>query len=221
MCHGLSHSTSAPRSGPKMSETEEAAKVATNITAAHRESEASGSSSERAGEDQPTPAKKKRNRRGKHRRRWKPYSKMTPEERQQAESREAARAARRERGLVGKPAAPWNTTQFIMDNHDCGEVNLTNASISRTISLGSYSASDEGPYESPEESGVESEVFWNRDYEMVVAELEEEELRDLSHSELVKQCLQLKEEVRRLREEKTATLVQPSSLPPPPGPLRE
>ena len=200
------------------SETEETKMAA---VAERRESGAasplSGSSSERVPEDQ-TPAKKKRHRRGKHRRRWKPYSKMTPEERQQAESREAARAARRERGLVGKPSAPWNTTQFIMDDHDCGEVNLSNTSISRTISIGSCSVSDEGANESPEESGVESEVFWNRDYEMVVAEMEEEELRGLSHGELVKQCLQLREEVRRLREETSGSTQQPSSPPPPPPP---
>lgn len=163
----------------------------------------SGSSSERA-EDH-TPPKKKRHRRGKHRRRWKPYSKMTPEEKQQAESREAARAAKRERDLMGKPAAPWNTTQFIMEEHGCGEMNLSTCSINRTISVGSCSASEEDAYdESLEESGVESGVFWNRDYETVVAEMEEESLRALSHVELVQQCLQLKEEVRRLREEKSS-----------------
>lgn len=177
-----------------------------------RESEASprsGSSSERA-EDQ-TP-KRKRHRRGKHRRRWKPYSKMTLEERQQAESREAARAAKREREMMGKPAAPWNTTQFIMEEHGCGEMNLSTSSISRTISLGSISGSDdeEGVYDSPEESGVESGVFWNRDYETVVAEMEEESLRALSHTELVQQCLQLKEENRRLREE-NSSLTQTAS----------
>ena len=165
----------------------------------------SGSSSERA--DEQTPNKRRRHRRGKHRRRWKPYSKMTPEERQQAESREAARAAKRERDMMGKPAAPWNTTQFIMEEHECGEMNLSTSSISRTISVGSISASDEEADESWEESGVESGVFWNRDYETVVAEMEEESLRGLTHTELVQQCLQLKEENRRLREE-NSTLTQ-------------
>lgn len=179
-----------------MSETEETKNNPGESEASPRSGSSSG---ERGAEDQATPAKKKRHRRGRHRRRWKPYSKMTPEERQQAESREAARAAKRERDLMGKPAAPWNTTQFIMEDHDCGEVKL--GSVSRTISLGSCSASDEGGYDSPEESGVESGVFWNRDYEMVVAEMEEEELQGLSRDELVKQCLQLREEVRRLREE--------------------
>ena len=184
----------------------------TEMETSRRESEASprsGSSSERA-EDQ-TP-KKKRHRRGKHRRRWKPYSKMTLEERQQAESREAARAAKREREMMGKPAAPWNTTQFIMEEHGCGEMNLSTSSVSRTISLGSISGSDdeEGVYDSPEESGVESGVFWNRDYETVVAEMEEESLRVLTHTELVQQCLQLKEENRRLREE-NSSLTQTAS----------
>lgn len=177
------------------------------MDASRRESETSprsGSSSERA-EDQ-TP-KRKRHRRGKHRRRWKPYSKMTPEERQQAESREAARAAKRERDLMGKPAAPWNTTQFIMEEHGCGEMNLSSGCVTRSISLGS-SASDEDPCDSPGESGVESGVFWNKDYETVVAEMEEESLSALSHVELVRQCLQLKEENRRLREENSSLTQQ-------------
>jgi protein HEXIM1/2 len=177
-----------------------------------RESEASPrseSSSERA--EDATPGKKRRHRRGKHRRRaWKPYSKMTPEERQQAESREAARAARRERNLMGKPAAPWNTTQFIMEDHETvGEMNLSTSSVSRTISVGSSASDEDAAYESPEESGVESGVFWNRDYENVVAELEEEELRGLSQAELVQRCLQLREEVRRLREEKSSLAQMP------------
>ena len=133
---------------------------------------------------------------------------MTPEERQQADSREAARAAKREREMMGKPAAPWNTTQFIMEEHGCSEMNLSTSSVNRTISLGS-SVSDEEPYESPGESGVDSGVFWNRDYEAVVAEMEEEGLSVLSHTELVRQCLQLKEENRRLREE-NSSLTQPA-----------
>jgi hypothetical protein len=139
---------------------------------------------------------------------------MTHEERQQAESREAARAAKRERDMMGKPTAPWNTTQFIMEEHGCGEMNLSTSSVSRTISLGSCSASEEeeGVYDSPEESGVESGVFWNRDYETVVAEMEEESLRALSHGELVQQCLQLKEENRRLREE-NSDLTQTTASP--------
>ena len=134
---------------------------------------------------------------------------MTPEERQQAESREAARAAKRERELMGQPAAPWNTTQFIMEEHGCGKLNLSASALSRTISVGS-SVSEEEPYDSHEESGVESGVFWNRDYETVVAEMEEERLSGLKHGDLVQQCLQLQEENRRLREE-NSNLVQATS----------
>lgn len=108
---------------------------------------------------------------------------------------------------MGKPAAPWNTTQFIMEEHGCGEMNLSG--VTRSISLGS-SASEEEPCDSQGESGVESGVFWNRDYETVVAEMEEESLSALSHVELVRQCLQLKEENRRLREE-NSTLSQPAT----------
>jgi protein HEXIM1/2 len=201
MCHGLAAFQTKLGS---MSETEDTKHNRRESEASQRSGSSSGG--ERGTEDQTTPARKRRHRRGKHRRRWKPYSKMTPEERQQAESREAARAAKRERDLMGKPAAPWNTTQFLMEDAGCGEFKLD--SVSRTLSLGSGSASDEGGLESPGESGVESGVFWNRDYDMVVAdyekvvaEIEEEELRGLSREELVKLCLQLRAELRTLREE--------------------
>lgn len=165
-----------------------------------RESETSprsGSSSERADEQT---SKKRRHRRGKHKRRWKPYSKMTLEERQKAESREAARAARRERELVGKPAAPWNTTQFIMEEHSCEEMNFV-PQMSRTISVGS-SVSEEEYYESPEESAAESGVFWNRDFETVCQQMEIEQLSELSKTELVRQCLQLREEEKSWQQSK-------------------
>ena len=56
------------------------------------------------------------------------------------------------------------------------------------------SLSDEEYYDSPDESATESGVFWNKDFESVCRQLETEELSELSKAELVRECLQLRED---------------------------
>ena len=55
---------------------------------------------------------------GKHRRKWKPYNKLSWEERQELDEAETKRACmkREERFASGHPVAPYNTTQFIMED---------------------------------------------------------------------------------------------------------
>lgn len=95
----------------------------------HPSAEASGEESgvkENDGKDDSLQAKKKRCRRkrkaGDHHRvhRWKPYAEMTWEEKQQQEEQEALRAnqKRDKRFASGQPMAPYNTTQFLMEQHD-------------------------------------------------------------------------------------------------------
>uniref|UniRef100_H2Y9M5 Uncharacterized protein n=1 Tax=Ciona savignyi TaxID=51511 RepID=H2Y9M5_CIOSA len=59
----------------------------------------------------------------KKKRKWKPYSKMTWEEKREAEEREQLRADRIRCEMIkrGRPVAPYNTTQFIMAEHDTYE----------------------------------------------------------------------------------------------------
>lgn len=66
--------------------------------------------------------KRKRRRRqkgGKNHRRWKPYDKMSWTEKQALEEKETRRATlkREEAFASGHPVAPYNTTQFLMDDH--------------------------------------------------------------------------------------------------------
>ncbi|WAR06543.1 HEXI1-like protein [Mya arenaria] len=62
---------------------------------------------------------RRRQRGGKNHRRWKPYDKMSWTEKQALEEKETKRAnQKRENAFAsGHPVAPYNTTQFLMDDH--------------------------------------------------------------------------------------------------------
>ncbi|KAM5135043.1 protein HEXIM1-like [Mantella aurantiaca] len=70
--------------------------------------------------------KRHRRRPSKKKRPWKPYNKLTWEEKKRLEEREAQRASRvrAEMFAKGQPVAPYNTTQFLMDDHDLEEPDL-------------------------------------------------------------------------------------------------
>lgn len=154
-----------------------------------------------------TPVGRKRHRRGKHRRKWKPYSSMTWEEKRAVEAKESARAARREADLAGKPSAPWNTTQFIMEDRGCNEVRIPTPRASRTLSLDD-SLSEEDLYESPEDELFEQSSLLEQDFESTYQEVAAERLQGLSKAELVEECLGLERELNSTQVESKEELAR-------------
>ena len=137
---------------------------------------------------------RKKHRRGKHRR--KPYAKLSAEEKRKLEVKEAARAARRQASLQGRPAAPWNTTQFIMEDRGTTDVQFPIPRASRTMSMDSFSVSEDGEtYDSPEDEIFEHGQFLEQDFESACQEMASERLSRLSKSELVQQCVELEHEL--------------------------
>ena len=166
-----------------------------------KSSPASGSESDKGVDlSERPPIIRKRRRRGKHRRKWKPYSSMSLEEKRAVEVREAARAARREAELAGKPSAPWNTTQFIMEDRGCNEVRIPTPRASRTLSLDD-SLSDEDLYESPEDELFEQQTLMEQDFESTYQEVASERLQGLSKAELVEECLGLERELHAAQDQ--------------------
>jgi len=153
------------------------------------------------------PTVRKRHRRGKHRRKWKPYSSMTWEEKRAVDAREAARAAKREAQLAGRPSAPWNTTQFIMEDRGCNNVQIPTPRASRTLSL-EDSLSDEDLYESTEDDLFEENSFLEQDFESTYQEVASERLQGLSKSDLVEECLALERELDVARNQGREEMVQ-------------
>ena len=86
---------------------------------------------------------KKKHRRGKKRNKpkWKPYTKMTQEERRRWDVYEESRIAKKEAELAVKsrrPVAPFNTTQFLMEDRTDSQVYKPHPSeISRCVSFDS------------------------------------------------------------------------------------
>ncbi|XP_046709365.1 protein HEXIM1 [Silurus meridionalis] len=168
--------------------------------------------------------KKHRRRPSKKKRRWKPYFKLTWEEKKELDERESARASRvrAEMFAKGLPVAPYNTTQFLMEEHDREEPDLNTERCNRR-SFGANrsedTASEEDCFEPDDEEeeegdgaeGGESDgmgraagaggEFLQRDFSETYERYHVETLQNMSKQELVREYLELEKSMSRLEEE--------------------
>ncbi|XP_035537561.1 protein HEXIM1 [Morone saxatilis] len=168
---------------------------------------------------------KKRHRRSKtskKKRNWKPYYKLSWEERKALEEKETARASRvrEEMFAKGLPVAPYNTTQFLMDEHDREEPDLnTESGVRRPSGVGGR-MEDTGSEEElcdnevtddddgsgggsdgigrPGNAGGE---FLQRDFSETYEMYHVESLQNMTKQELVQEYLELEKCMSRLEEE--------------------
>lgn len=162
---------------------------------------------------------KKRHRRGKtKKRKWKPYYKLSWQERRELEERETERANHLRESMFahGQPVAPYNTTQFLMEDHNVQEPNfafIPNIQKNQVVKEGKKAAagSSEEFYSSPED-----EDFLQRQFSEVYEDVHAERLNAMSKGELVVEYMQLEERVERLerelkecRSKKRTTLIAP------------
>ncbi|KAJ8414290.1 hypothetical protein AAFF_G00051600 [Aldrovandia affinis] len=163
--------------------------------------------------------KKHRRRPSKRKRRWKPYFKLSWEEKKELDERETARASRMRAEMFAKglPVAPYNTTQFLMEEHDREEPDLNTELGGRRI-LGACrsedTASEEDCFEPDEEedgSGGGSDgmgrpgnaggEFLQRDFSETYEKYHVESLQNMTKQELVREYLELEKCMSRLEEE--------------------
>ena len=160
--------------------------------------------------------KRRRNRRkhkgGRHHRgrKWKPYSKMTWDEKKSLEERETRRACmkREERFASGQAMAPYNTTQFLMDQHDSMDASQLEEGlgveggdppapraprVSGEGGSGSVESSDEY-YDSPNDE----EIFLQKDFTEAYENYHAERLQSLTKDELIKEHLELEAKIERM-----------------------
>ena len=141
---------------------------------------------------------------GKRHRNWKPYAKLTWEERQKLDERETRRACKRreQRFASGHPLAPYNTTQFLMDQHPPGgdneggvqgNQNLQGGDQGSNSALDSYGSCSES-YDSPNDE----DIFLEKDFSEAYETFHAERLQDMSKEELIKELLDLEAKVDRL-----------------------
>ncbi|CAO2645624.1 Protein HEXIM2 [Lemmus lemmus] len=177
--------------------------------------------------------KKHRRRPSKKKRHWKPYYKLTWEEKKKFDEKQSLRASRvrAEMFAKGQPVAPYNTTQFLMDDHDQEEPDLKTGLYPKRAAAKSDDTSDEDFVEEVGSSSGENEAgdsdgqgrahgeFQQRDFSEAYERYHTESLQRLSKQELVRDYLDLErrlsqaeQETRRLQQLQGHPSRQPCQL---------
>ena len=140
--------------------------------------------------------KRKKHRRGK-RRRNKPYHTLTTEEKKRVDEKAQERYERRQQTFarLRRPVAPENTTQFLMEDREEMEPRLPSPSRVPPIRHHSHSVDSSGvdseTYESPEDDGLETELFLEEDFANAYQEHHMERLQSMGKEELMDEYLSL------------------------------
>nr|XP_020461211.1 protein HEXIM-like [Monopterus albus] len=166
--------------------------------------------------------KRHRRRTSKKKRNWKPYYKLSWEERKALEEKETARASRLREEMFAKglPVAPYNTTQFLMDEHDREEPDLnTETGVRRPSGVGGRmedTGSEEDFFDNDEEedddgsgggsdgigrAGNAGGEFLQRDFSETYEMYHVESLQNMTKQELLQEYLELEKCMSRLEEE--------------------
>lgn len=167
--------------------------------------------------------KRHRRRNSRKKRNWKPYYKLSWEERKALEEKETARASRLREEMFAKglPVAPYNTTQFLMDEHDREEPDLnTETGARRPSGVGGRmedTGSEEDLFDNEEEEeddgsggggsdgigrpGNAGGEFLQRDFSETYEMYHVESLQNMTKQELVQEYLELEKCMSRLEEE--------------------
>ena len=149
---------------------------------------------------------------GRHHRKWRPYTTLTWDERRVVDERETRRACqkREQRIASGQPMAPYNTTQFLMEQHDTTEPMFAAAADHagaprprrRTRSgqgggSGSESSPDE-PFDSADEADFDDsddiaggETFLEREFSEAYENVHAERLQNMTKDDLVREYIEL------------------------------
>lgn len=154
--------------------------------------------------------KKHRRRPSKKKRHWKPYYKLTWEEKKKFDEKQSLRASRirAEMFAKGQPVAPYNTTQFLMDDHDQEEPDLKTGLYPKRTAAKSDDTSDEDFMEEAGEEdggsdgmGGDGSEFLQRDFSETYERYHAESLQNMSKQELIKEYLELEKCLSRMEDE--------------------
>ncbi|XP_051850850.1 protein HEXIM2 [Antechinus flavipes] len=147
--------------------------------------------------------------RRKHRRRsskrkrhgWRPYLELSWAEKQQRDEQQSQRASRvrEEMFAKGQAVAPYNTTQFLMDDHDLEEPDLGNPQ--GAPHQGSGWEEEDGGTGDIDGRGKAQGEFLQRDFSETYEHYHVESLQGRSKQELVRDYLELEKRLSRAEEE--------------------
>lgn len=153
-------------------------------------------------------SKRNHNRPGK---RYVPYSKLSWEEKKQRDERDTKRAfkLREQINAKGRPSAPYNTTQYLMAEHDLEEPDLGShahmqsdgeeAPLRSRVPSNSCDDSDfDDDYNESPEDEIYEQKFFEKDFTEAYEQVHVENLHSMSKSELVREFMLLEERVENM-----------------------
>ncbi|GCB61754.1 hypothetical protein scyTo_0011371 [Scyliorhinus torazame] len=179
---------------------------------------------------------KKRHRRrpSKKKRRWKPYFKLSWEEKKKLDERESVRAAktRAEMFAKGFTVAPYNTTQFLMEEHNQEEPDLNTGAGPGGAGGGGPAACPRRAAKADETSEEEEEAdeeeqqdsgsdgmggdgggeFLRRDFSETYERYHAESLQNMTKQELIREYLELEKCLSRLEDENNRLRGRPDGV---------
>ncbi|XP_050406371.1 protein HEXIM1 [Patella vulgata] len=159
--------------------------------------------------DQQGNSRKRKRRRikgGKHHRKWKPYDKLTWSEKKALEEKETIRATqkRQEAFASGHPIAPYNTTQFLMEDHIQSEASPDLLEVENGENLNvSVSSKHRDSFNSDGSSDSDycaddDETFLAKEFSEAYDNIHAERLQTMSKEQLVKDFVELERKVETL-----------------------
>lgn len=133
---------------------------------------------------------------------WKPYHKMTWEEKRKINERDTIRAERRREEIrqKGRPIAPYNTTQFLMDEHDTFEPDLRDSSPDCYTQSPAFNISKSEDVEEVE-SLTSDESFYEKDFSEMYERTHAEALHSMSKEKLIEGYVELEHRIEFLEKE--------------------
>ncbi|XP_041029379.1 protein HEXIM1-like [Carcharodon carcharias] len=156
------------------------------------------------------PKRRHRRRPSKKKRRWKPYFKLSWEEKKKLDERESVRAAktRAEMFAKGFTVAPYNTTQFLMEEHNQEEPDLNTGVCPKRAGRSDETSEEEELDEEEQDSGSDGMggdgggEFLQKDFSETYEKYHAESLQNMTKQELIREYLELEKCLSRLEDEK-------------------
>lgn len=151
--------------------------------------------------------KKHRRRPSKKKRHWKPYYKLSWEEKKKFDEKQSQRASqlRAEMFAKGQPVAPYNTTQFLMEDHDQEEPDLKTGLYPKRSATKSDDTSEEDFLEEEDGGsdgmGGDGSEFLQKDFSETYERYHVESLQNMSKQELIQEYLELEKCLSRMEDE--------------------
>uniref|UniRef100_A0A670YXE6 HEXIM P-TEFb complex subunit 1 n=1 Tax=Pseudonaja textilis TaxID=8673 RepID=A0A670YXE6_PSETE len=151
--------------------------------------------------------KKHRRRPSKKKKHWKPYYKLSWEEKKKFDEKQSQRASRMRAEMFakGQPVAPYNTTQFLMEDHDQEEPDLKTSLYPKRSATKSDETSEEDFVEEEDGGsdgmGGDGTEFLQKDFSETYERYHVESLQNMSKQELIKEYLELEKCLSKMEEE--------------------